>query len=111
MTISDRSQVDKPYRIRVESLGHGFYQVRLRFGYLERCDVPAALAAVSEFDLRPTSTTYYLGREVVIPTAGGGMAMWREKLFAVLSRNAANATAFFHIPPDRVVEVGAQICI
>ncbi len=111
VSISDRSQVDGPFRIRVEELGQGFYQVRLRFGYMERCDVPGALASIPELDLRPASTTYYLGREIVIPTVGGGMAMWREKLFAVLSQNAANATAFFHIPPDRVVEVGSQVCI
>jgi KUP system potassium uptake protein len=111
VSISDRSQVDKPYRVRVEDLGHGFYQVRLRFGYMERCDVPGALASVPELGIDPTNTTYFLGREVVIPTVGGGMALWREKLFASLSQNSLNATAFFHIPPDRVVEVGSQVCI
>jgi KUP system potassium uptake protein len=111
VSISDRSKVDQPFRIRWEELGEGFYQVRLRFGYLERCDVPAALASIPELDLRPANTTYYLGREIVIPTVGGGMAMWREKLFAALSHNSLNATAFFHIPPDRVVEVGSQVCI
>jgi KUP system potassium uptake protein len=111
VSISDRSKVDQPFRIRVEHLGRGFYQVRLRFGYMERCDVPGALASIPELDLRPASTTYYLGREILIPTVGGGMAMWREKLFAMLSHNACNATAFFHIPPDRVVEVGSQVCI
>lgn len=111
VSISDRSHVDEPYRIRFEELGEGFYQVRLRFGYMERCDVPGALALIPELDLRPAQTTYYLGREVVIPTVGGEMAVWREKLFAVLSQNAANATAFFHIPPDRVIEIGSQVCI
>jgi KUP system potassium uptake protein len=111
VSISDRSKVDQPFRIRVEDLGQGFYQVRLRFGYLERCDVPGALATIPELDLRPATTTYYLGREIVIPTVGGGMAMWRERLFATLSHNSLNATAFFHIPPDRVVEVGSQVCI
>lgn len=111
VSISDRSKVDQPFRIRVEELGQGFYQVRLRFGYMERCDVPGALASIPELDLRPANTTYYLGREIVIPTVGGGMAMWREKLFATLSHNSLNATAFFHIPPDRVVEVGSQVCI
>lgn len=111
VTISDRFQVEEPYRIRVEDLGEGFYQVRLRFGYMERCDVPAALANISELALQPTSTTYFLGREIVIPTVGGGMAMWREKLFATLSHNSLNATAFFHIPSDRVIEVGSQIRI
>ncbi len=109
--MSASSQVDKPYRVRVEDLGHGFYQVRLRFGYMERCDVPGALASVPELGIDPTNTTYFLGREVVIPTVGGGMALWREKLFASLSQNSLNATAFFHIPPDRVVEVGSQVCI
>ena len=111
VSISDRSKVDQPFRIRVEEIGQGFFQVRLRFGYMERCDVPGALASIPELDLRPANTTYYLGREILIPTVGGGMAMWREKLFATLSHNACNATAFFHIPPDRVVEVGSQVCI
>lgn len=111
VSISDRSQVDEPFRVRFEELGHGFYQVRLRFGYKERCDVPSVLKSIPELALVPATTTYFLGREIVIPTVGGGMAMWREKLFALLAHNSLNATAFFHIPPDRVVEVGSQVRI
>lgn len=111
VTISDRSQVDEPFRVRLEELDCGFYQVRLRFGYKERCDVPAVLKSIPELGLVPATTTYFLGREIVIPTDGGAMAMWREKLFALLAHNSLNATAFFHIPPERVVEVGSQVKI
>jgi KUP system potassium uptake protein len=53
--------------------------------------------------------TYFLGRETIIASGGPGMALWREKLFAIISRNATTATAYFGIPPDRVVELGEQI--
>jgi KUP system potassium uptake protein len=111
VSISDRSQVDPPFRIRSQPLGHGFHQVQLRFGYMESCDVPTSLAGVPGLELQTSSTSYYLGREVVIPTEGGAMALWRERLFAALTQNSLNATAFFHIPPDRVIEVGSQVCI
>jgi KUP system potassium uptake protein len=54
-------------------------------------------------------TTFFLGRETVIPTKRPGMALWREKLFAYMSRNAQPATAFFHIPADRIVEIGSPV--
>jgi KUP system potassium uptake protein len=57
----------------------------------------------------PHDTTYFLGRETIISTSRPGMAKWREKLFALMSRNATTATAYFGIPPDRVVELGEQI--
>ena len=52
---------------------------------------------------------YFLGRETIIPTKHKGMALWREKLFVLMSRNAQRATAFFHLPPERVVELGVQV--
>jgi KUP system potassium uptake protein len=67
----------------------------------------AAGEALPRFD--PEDTTYFLGRETIISTKRRGMAVWREKLFAIMSRNATTATAFFGIPPDRVVELGEQI--
>jgi KUP system potassium uptake protein len=58
---------------------------------------------------KPLETTYFLGRETVIASGHPGMALWRERLFALLSRNAQTATAYFRLPPNRVVELGAQV--
>jgi KUP system potassium uptake protein len=98
-------------RVSVAAEGHGFFRVSIRYGFTEEPDVPAALARVSrpDLDLRPMKTSYFLGRETLIPSKKPGMAIWREHLFAVMSRNARTATSFFGLPPNRVVELGAQI--
>jgi KUP system potassium uptake protein len=98
-------------RVSVETLDHGFYRIVLAWGFMEEPDVPGALAGVKAegLDLRPAHTTYFLGRETLIPSSRPGMAKWREHLFAVMSRNARTATSFFGLPPNRVVELGAQI--
>ena len=67
------------------------------------------LAKSKGLDLNVMETTFFLGRETLIPTKRPGMALWREELFAFMSRNAQGATAFFRIPPNRVVELGTQI--
>ena len=94
-----------------EDLGDGFYRVRLRYGFMEEPDVPEALRELRlpGLDLSPLRTTFFLGRETLIPSPRPGMAAWREHLFAVMSRNARPATSFFRLPPNRVVELGAQI--
>jgi KUP system potassium uptake protein len=98
-------------RCEAEPLGHGIYQIVLRYGFMEDVDIPAALSTihVEGLEFKPMETTYFLGRETLIPTKRPGMAIWREKLFAIMSRNARSATAFFRLPPNRVVELGAQI--
>ncbi len=98
-------------RIEVEELGHGFYRIVLGYGFMEDPNVPDALSElkVAGLDLRPAHTSYFLGRETLIPSKRPGMAVWREQLFAVMSRNARTATSFFGLPPNRVVELGAQI--
>ncbi|MGZ8378753.1 MAG: potassium transporter Kup [Gemmatirosa sp.] len=98
-------------RSSVASIGHGLWQVTLRYGFMEDADVPAALAALGheELPFRPMETTYFLGRETLIATKRPGMALWRERLFALMSRNARPATTFFRLPPNRVVELGAQV--
>jgi KUP system potassium uptake protein len=98
-------------RATVESLGHGFWQVKLRYGFMEDADIPAALASIAHGSLtfKPMDTTYFLGRETLIATKRPGMALWREHLFAVMARNARPATTFFRLPPNRVVELGAQV--
>ena len=98
-------------RARVESLGNGFWRVRLTYGFTDSPDVPAALEAVRRPGLpfKPMETSYFLGRERILSTAKRGMSKWREHLFALVSNNARSATAFFRIPPNRVVEMGAQV--
>jgi KUP system potassium uptake protein len=98
-------------RIETETLGHGFFRVALRYGFMEDPRVPEDLARVrvEGLDLSPGKTTYFLGRETLIPSKNPGMALWREQLFSVMSRNARTATSFFGLPPNRVVELGAQI--
>jgi KUP system potassium uptake protein len=95
----------------VKDRGYGFYSVLLRFGFMQDVDVPAALARLKDMDIqfKPLETTYFLGRETLLATEKKGMAIWRERLFAFLSRNARSATSFFHLPPNRVVELGAQV--
>ncbi|HEX8906197.1 MAG TPA: potassium transporter Kup [Longimicrobiaceae bacterium] len=98
-------------RTEVEDVGEGFYRILLSYGFMEDPNVPQALADihVDGLDLRPARTTYFLGRETLIPSRRPGMSMWREQLFALMARNARTATSFFGLPPNRVVELGAQI--
>jgi KUP system potassium uptake protein len=103
--------VSRRKRVEIEPLKEGFHRVNLRYGFLQDPDVPKALEGVKigghKFDLM--DTTFFLGRETLIPKGALGMAVWRERLFALMSRNATSAMAFFRLPPNRVVELGAQI--
>ncbi|MEO7148977.1 MAG: KUP/HAK/KT family potassium transporter, partial [Rhodanobacteraceae bacterium] len=98
-------------RIELRDLGHGFHALMLRFGFAEDQDVPAALAQCAErgiiFDMM--DTTFFLSRETIVASQRAGMALWRDRLFAILSRNAMPATAFFRIPGNRLVELGTQV--
>jgi KUP system potassium uptake protein len=98
-------------RVHVENLGHEFYSVVARYGFMEEPDVPEVMAMCVPQGLtfEVNRTTFFLGRETLIAGPQPTMPMWRERLFVYMSRNATPATAFFHIPPNRVVEVGAQI--
>ncbi len=98
-------------RVRVEELDFGFYRVFVRYGFKDDPDIPKALAMCEDqglpFELMEAS--FFLGRETLIPRTGSSMALWREKLFIVMFRNAHSAADFFCIPPNRVVEFGTQI--
>ena len=100
-------------RAQVEALGHDFWRVQLDFGFMETPDVPKALKRCEALGLSiPTfETSYFLSRETVVPTPGGGMAHWREKLFASMSHNAGNVAAFFRLPDNCVVELGTRVQI
>ena len=106
------SHVGEEERFTVEELGEGIHRLRARYGYMEDMDVPALMERASEKGLTapPMDTTYFLGRETLIVTSRpSGMMQWREKLFASMMRNAESAARFFRLPPNRVVELGAQI--
>jgi KUP system potassium uptake protein len=85
--------------------------VRVQYGFMEDPNVPEALLQARQQGLQtdPDDTTYFLGRETIIVTRREGMAIWREKLFVLMARNAVRATAFFRLPPERVVELGVQV--
>jgi KUP system potassium uptake protein len=98
-------------RVELRELGQGFYQAIGHFGFTETPDVPALLRAMETRGLRAKlrETSFYLGRETLIPNGTTPMARWRKALFIVMARNAQSATAFFNLPPNRVLELGAQI--
>jgi KUP system potassium uptake protein len=98
-------------RIDLRSLGGGVFDVVVRYGFMEDPNVPEALAAAREMGLSmdEEDVTFFLGRETLIVTRRPGMATWRERLFALMARNAVRATAFFRLPPERVVELGVQV--
>jgi KUP system potassium uptake protein len=102
----------KDKRLKIAPIGDNFYRVLVRFGFMEVPDVPLALMRSCDqggiyFD--PMDTTYFASRETIVATKHHGMPVWRDKLFAVMHRNAAPATNFFRIPGNRLVELGAQV--
>ncbi len=96
-------------RVRIQEFDSGFSRAVARYGFMETPDVPKLLRRPEFASQSLEYVTYFLGRETVLPTKDAGMALWRERLFAFLTRNAQPATAFFGIPPSNVVEIGAQI--
>ena len=103
--------VPEDQRVVVRPLGHGVSDVVVRYGFMEDPTVPDALARAREqgLEMDPDDVTYFLGRETLIVTATPGMAVWRERLFVLMARNAVRATTFFRLPPERVVELGVQV--
>jgi KUP system potassium uptake protein len=111
----DIPSVPAAERFEVKALGHGFYRVVASYGFMETPDVPALLAEIRarklapELRLEPMNCSYFLGRETLLTGGPSKMARWRKRLFIIMSRNAQTASAFFGLPPNRVVEMGAQI--
>ena len=111
IAIQDVPYVDPGERCSMKDLGQGFYRLTLRFGFLEETDVPSALTSATmcggPFEMMKTS--FFLSRQTLIASSKPGMAIWREKLFAWMLRNAASAMEFFRLPTNRVVELGSQV--
>ena len=112
------SIVDEPWvpfseRVTVAPLGHDCYQIGMRFGFKNRPDVTQSLELCKSFGLEFNlmETSFFLNRETLIPVLDnwGGMALWRERMFATMARNASSVTDYFNIPTNRVIELGTQI--
>jgi KUP system potassium uptake protein len=103
--------VDDANRLEVAELGAGFYRMTVRYGFKDEPDLPKALTLPNALGLQfeMMETSFFLSRQTIVPTRAPGMPLWREKLFAALSRNSGSATEFFRIPTNRVVELGTQI--
>lgn len=104
-------RMDQDRRLEVAPLGHDCWQVIVNYGFKDNPDLPSALALLQgqRYRLDPMSTSYFLSRDIVIPTIGGGMATWREKLFAQMHHNASAAAEFLNLPTNSVVELGSKI--
>jgi KUP system potassium uptake protein len=98
-------------RVEIETLGHSCWQVILHYGFKNDPDVPRALEQIRArgCEIEPMKTSYFLSRDVVVPTIGSGMAPWREKLFAQMHHNASAAADFLNLPSNSVVELGSKI--
>jgi len=111
VTTEDVPYVQHSERVEIDPIAPGFYAVEARYGFMQTPNVPHVLEYLGThgIEIELEATTYFLGREVILSSEHPGMARWRERLFAVLSRNARRATAFFRIPPEQVFEVGTQV--
>jgi KUP system potassium uptake protein len=98
-------------RLAIESLGRHCWQVTIHYGFKNDPDVPRALEQIKGrgCEAEPMSTSYFLSRDTVVPSIGGGMSPWREKLFAQMHRNAGSAADFLNLPNNSVVELGSKI--
>ena len=109
---------DVPYvpeidRVEIHALKGNFYRLTVQYGFKDEPDIPLALSLCAEQGLviDMMETSFFLGRATLIPRVGGGMVLWREKLFVYLYRNAGSATSFYKIPSNRVVELGTQVVL
>ncbi|MGH7155551.1 MAG: KUP/HAK/KT family potassium transporter, partial [Acetobacteraceae bacterium] len=109
----DVPEAEPERRVEIQELAPGIHRVILRYGFMESPDIPRALDAVAAlgvpFDAMQAS--YFLGREVMVPSQAPKLSLWRRWLFLAMARNAVPATEFFHIPYDRVVELGVRVAI
>jgi KUP system potassium uptake protein len=105
--------VDAKNQLSVVQLTDHFWKVVIRLGFMNDTNIPKILAGCSDLglDIVPIETTYFLSRETVVPTPGGGMMQWREKLFATMSRNSSDIAEFFKLPDNSVVELGTRVQI
>jgi KUP system potassium uptake protein len=98
-------------RVEITRLSEDFYRVVVKYGFKDEPDVPAALELARQqgLEFKMMETSFFLSRQTLVPKLGKDMALWREKIFALMSRNSSSATGFFNIPANRVVELGTRV--
>ncbi len=113
VSVSDMPFIPEEERIEIAPMKGNFYKLTIHYGYKDEPDIPRALSlcAGQGVAIDMMETSFFLGRATLIPKAGSEMALWRERLFVVMYRNASSATSFYRIPTNRVVELGAQIVL
>ncbi|NNM50634.1 MAG: potassium transporter Kup [Pseudomonadales bacterium] len=111
--IRDEPHVPDSQRTQVTRVNDHFFRVLVTFGFMDVTDLPAAikLCAAQGLPLDAQDVSFILGRETLLPRKGSGMSLWRERIFIAMFRNAGSAASYFHIPPNRVVELGSQIAL
>jgi len=113
VVFDERAYVEGDEVLSVTPLAEGFWRVSISYGFMNLPDIPASLKACEAhgIDLEPMRTSYFVSRETVVPTRGDGMAQWRERLFATMSRNAGSVVEFFKLPNNSVIELGTRVQI
>ena len=113
VTVADRPHVPKPKRVTVEKLGKGFFTVRIQLGFFDTPEIPDTLVWTRAHGLllEPDTTTFFLGRETLVPGQAPPLKRWRVGLYMWLASNALSPARFYHLPPGRVVELGTQVSI
>ncbi len=111
VVMRNKPWIENQERLQVEKIAAGFYSISIHFGFKEEPNVPLALAPLKlrGNPLNLMETSFFLSRETLVVTKMPGMALWRERLFVSMARNGSSATAFFHIPTNRVIELGTQV--
>ena len=110
VVVEDKPYVTKGNRFLISDLGKNFYRVKLFYGFMQTPDIPFALELCgSQLPFEMMTTSFFVSRALIVSSPKPGMAKWRERLFVALSKNAVNATDFFKIPANRVIEMGTRI--
>jgi KUP system potassium uptake protein len=111
VVVEETPRVRRSERVNLENLGQGFYRIKARYGFMESPNLREILDLCAEQGLKLDAPTvgFFLGRESIVTTSNPGMAKWRQRLFALMARNAQGASPFFEIPPNQVVELGVQV--
>ena len=113
VVVEDTPLVAPAERIEVEKLGKGFYAVKIHHGFFETPDVPRALEDARRFGLAldVDTATFFIGRETLVPAEKSDLGKWRNWLYRAMASNALSPARFYHLPPNRVIELGTQITI
>jgi len=112
VNFQDVPLITRARRVQVEDMGDGFYKMVVNYGFMNAPDIPKALTIAAKdhkIDVEMMDTSFFVSREVLVPNQCQRISVWRQRLFSLMARNAQSATAYFQIPTNRVLELGAQV--